>query len=91
MKSLGLPTVELQSKEGLALLNGTQFMSAHAVLVMLKALSSPMWLIFTVPFRWRHTTDGSIVQGRDPSGEAASGSDQISSKYPPYSGRQPAP
>ncbi len=38
MKSLGLPTVELQSKEGLALLNGTQFMSAHAVLVMLKAL-----------------------------------------------------
>lgn len=35
---LGLETVELQSKEGLALLNGTQFMSAHGVLVMLKAL-----------------------------------------------------
>jgi histidine ammonia-lyase len=34
---LGLPTIELQSKEGLALLNGTQFMSAHGVYVMLKA------------------------------------------------------
>ncbi len=35
---LGLEIVELQSKEGLALLNGTQFMSAHGVLVMLKAI-----------------------------------------------------
>ncbi|HOW30741.1 MAG TPA: histidine ammonia-lyase [Bacteroidales bacterium] len=36
-KVLGLSPVELQSKEGLALLNGTQFMSAHGVYVMLKA------------------------------------------------------
>jgi histidine ammonia-lyase len=38
MGKFGLSKVELQSKEGLALLNGTQFMSAHAVIVMLKAM-----------------------------------------------------
>jgi histidine ammonia-lyase len=37
-KELGVETVELQSKEGLALLNGTQFMSAHGVLVMMKVM-----------------------------------------------------
>jgi len=37
MAELGLPTVELKSKEGLALLNGTQFMSAHGVHILLKA------------------------------------------------------
>jgi len=37
LESLGLPTIGLKSKEGLALLNGTQFMSAHGVLVLLKA------------------------------------------------------
>ncbi len=37
LKKLGLPEIRLKSKEGLALLNGTQFMSAHAVLVLLKA------------------------------------------------------
>lgn len=37
MKELGLSPVSLKSKEGLALLNGTQFMSAHGVLVLLKA------------------------------------------------------
>ncbi len=31
--------IQLQSKEGLALLNGTQFMSAHGVVTMLKALN----------------------------------------------------
>jgi len=34
---LGLTTINLKSKEGLALLNGTQFMSAHGVHVLLKA------------------------------------------------------
>ena len=33
----GWKPLELQSKEGLALLNGTQFMSAHGVIVLLKA------------------------------------------------------
>lgn len=33
-----LKTINLQSKEGLALLNGTQFMSSHAVAVLIKAL-----------------------------------------------------
>ncbi len=33
----GWKPIELQSKEGLALLNGTQFMSAHGVNVLLKA------------------------------------------------------
>lgn len=37
LEALGLPTIGLKSKEGLALLNGTQFMSAHGVLVLLKA------------------------------------------------------
>jgi histidine ammonia-lyase len=37
MSRLGLAKVNLKSKEGLALLNGTQFMSAHGVLVLLKA------------------------------------------------------
>ncbi|HPT02628.1 MAG TPA: histidine ammonia-lyase [Bacteroidales bacterium] len=34
---LSLAPIGLQSKEGLALLNGTQFMSAHGVYIMLKA------------------------------------------------------
>ncbi len=33
----GWQPLELQSKEGLALLNGTQFMSSHGVIVLLKA------------------------------------------------------
>ncbi|MEI6062064.1 MAG: histidine ammonia-lyase [Bacteroidota bacterium] len=37
LSELGLAPVSLKSKEGLALLNGTQFMSAHAVQVLLKA------------------------------------------------------
>jgi len=36
LASLGLPVISLKSKEGLALLNGTQFMSAHGVLILLK-------------------------------------------------------
>ncbi len=35
-RELGFSPIVLQSKEGLALLNGTQFMSAHGVYVMLK-------------------------------------------------------
>jgi histidine ammonia-lyase len=37
MKQFGWAPITLQSKEGLALLNGTQFMSAHAVHILLKA------------------------------------------------------
>ena len=37
LKKKGLSPVQLKSKEGLALLNGTQFMSAYAVYVMVKA------------------------------------------------------
>ena len=37
LKEMGWEPVKLQSKEGLALLNGTQFMSAHAVYALLKA------------------------------------------------------
>ncbi len=37
MKQFGWEPLQLQSKEGLALLNGTQFMSAHAVHILLKA------------------------------------------------------
>ena len=37
LDALGLKPVVLQSKEGLALLNGTQFMSAHAVTAIIEA------------------------------------------------------
>jgi histidine ammonia-lyase len=37
LKEFGWEPITLQSKEGLALLNGTQFMSAHAVYILLKA------------------------------------------------------
>lgn len=37
LKELGWEPIVLQSKEGLALLNGTQFMSAHGVHALLKA------------------------------------------------------
>ncbi|MEI8047871.1 MAG: histidine ammonia-lyase [Bacteroidota bacterium] len=37
LAQMDLPAFSLKSKEGLALLNGTQFMSAHGVLVLLKA------------------------------------------------------
>lgn len=37
LRELGWQPIELQSKEGLALLNGTQFMSSHAVFALLKA------------------------------------------------------
>lgn len=37
LKRMNWEPVKLQSKEGLALLNGTQFMSAHAVYALLKA------------------------------------------------------
>ena len=37
-QALGWQPIELQSKEGLALLNGTQFMSSHAVWSLLKAM-----------------------------------------------------
>jgi histidine ammonia-lyase len=37
LKKFGWQPIELKSKEGLALLNGTQFMSAHGVYAMVKA------------------------------------------------------
>ncbi len=37
LKTFGWKPIELKSKEGLALLNGTQFMSAHGVFAMVKA------------------------------------------------------
>lgn len=37
LKEFGWEPIELQSKEGLALLNGTQFMSSHGVLAILNA------------------------------------------------------
>ena len=39
----GWQPIELQSKEGLALLNGTQFMSAHGVYAMLQARRLANW------------------------------------------------
>jgi len=43
LKSFGWEPLVLQSKEGLALLNGTQFMSAHGVYVLLKAMKLSKW------------------------------------------------
>ena len=42
-KELGWEPITLQSKEGLALLNGTQFMSAHAVWALLNAIRLSKW------------------------------------------------
>ena len=39
----GWEPIRLQSKEGLALLNGTQFMSAHAVYAILKSMRLSRW------------------------------------------------
>ena len=39
----GWKPIRLQSKEGLALLNGTQFMSAHAVWAILKSMRLSRW------------------------------------------------
>ncbi|MBR1872020.1 MAG: histidine ammonia-lyase [Bacteroidales bacterium] len=40
---MGWEPIKLQSKEGLALLNGTQFMSAHAVWSILKSIRLSRW------------------------------------------------
>ena len=40
---MGWEPIRLQSKEGLALLNGTQFMSAHAVWSLLKSMRLSKW------------------------------------------------
>ena len=42
-KELGWEPIRLQSKEGLALLNGTQFMSAHAIWSLLQARRLSKW------------------------------------------------
>ncbi len=42
-KELGWEPIQLQSKEGLALLNGTQFMSAHAIWSILKSMRLSRW------------------------------------------------
>lgn len=42
-QELGWKPIRLQSKEGLALLNGTQFMSAHAVWALLKSQRLSRW------------------------------------------------
>lgn len=42
-KEFGWEPIRLQSKEGLALLNGTQFMSAHAVWSVLRAQKLSAW------------------------------------------------
>ena len=40
---LSIPLFELQAKEGLALLNGTQFMSAHAVHGIIRSMNANHW------------------------------------------------
>ncbi len=42
-KEMGWEPIRLQSKEGLALLNGTQFMSAHAIWCILKSMRLSRW------------------------------------------------
>lgn len=47
IQSLGWEPVNLQSKEGLALLNGTQFMSAYGVWICIQALKLWEWATLT--------------------------------------------
>lgn len=42
-KIVGKPNIELQAKEGLALINGTQFMSSYAVWCLLKTELLTLW------------------------------------------------
>lgn len=42
-KIVGKPNIDLQAKEGLALINGTQFMSAYAVWCLLKTEMLTLW------------------------------------------------
>ena len=42
-KELGWEPIRLQSKEGLALLNGTQFMSAHAIWSLISSIRLSRW------------------------------------------------
>ena len=42
-KEFGWSPIRLQSKEGLALLNGTQFMSAHATWALIKSMRLSRW------------------------------------------------
>jgi histidine ammonia-lyase len=46
-EKFGWQPVVLQSKEGLALLNGTQFMSAHGVYIILRAMHLERWASIT--------------------------------------------
>lgn len=43
LNNLGLKPLKLQSKEGLALINGTQFMAAYGIYILLKAENSSQW------------------------------------------------
>lgn len=43
LKKMGWEPVKLQSKEGLALLNGTQFMSAHGIYALMEAHDLSVW------------------------------------------------
>lgn len=43
LKKFGWEPVKLQSKEGLALLNGTQFMSAHGIYALLESYKLSYW------------------------------------------------
>lgn len=43
LKKLGLKALKLQSKEGLALINGTQFMAAYGIYILLKAKKLSVW------------------------------------------------
>lgn len=45
-QEMGIEPIRLQSKEGLALLNGTQFMSAHAVWSIIKSYRLSAWADF---------------------------------------------
>ncbi len=42
-KAVGLKTIQLQSKEGLALLNGTQFMSSHGAYSLMMSKNLMQW------------------------------------------------
>ncbi len=43
LEKLGLKPLKLQSKEGLALINGTQFMAAYGVFILMKAQKLAAW------------------------------------------------
>ena len=81
---LGWAPIELGAKEGLALLNGTQFMSSHAVYALLKAFKIAKYRSAFI--RSLRRSNRSFLTS-DPGRTSSPGSNRNSTQYPYFTGR----